>query len=964
MNVMAVALSNASRFLRRRLGAVASGMTAADRFARVMRTARGGITPEEGHALADAARAVRRGVIVEIGSFRGKSAVALAHGVADTDRPVYCIDPHEPFTGVLGGRFGPEDRAAFYRSMLETGAYRQVRLINLPAAQVAEGWHEPIGLLFIDGDHRYEAVREDFERWYPHVLAGGVIAFDDTHLSDLGPSVLLGEILPDRCLRRVGKVGKITFVEKLAHLTPRPHDRRRFLVVCQEMQASGGLLRFERVGRELAGRGDRLAFLRLGDGSRTEFRSRFPLLTLAEAASQRWDATLVPGQGFPPDTIERLAELVGPRFGQRVQHVLNDATRRDGFLAVNRSFRPHAVVFNNRHWEPGSYTDFAADRFATIEGAVDVARFAPATATEHDGFHVGGVSKPQLRAFWSDLAARMPAHWTLHLFGADPELGSETRAGARVDFVGRLSDAELPAFYRRLDAVVHAESYAGWANVVAEAMAAGVPVVCTPAGTLALAEHDRTARVIDATSPDELCTRALAELAAIETDPAGARAMAARATEHVRSFGWSDYTERLRAICVDDGRSHYTLAPELGLYGKWPLAGRLEGLHGVLARMQGATVLDLGCAEGVVARACFDHGADAVHGFELDASRVATSLEINQQPRACFVPASLVPWDSFVAQQPTLRKAYDVVLYLGIHHHLPVAERGKVLAGALARCRSWFVVRTPAAVWDSDGIDAAIRAAGFEPIELSEPSLAAQGRLGCYRRITPDPALSQRDLRFVSFPKSGRSWIRFALTQLGVADRITFEHDGFEYNDGSKPALDFDAGARWQKCHRADRVVYMSRDPRDAIVSLFHQVTGRFKDFFGYRGDLGAFVRDPYFGAENLAGFQRMWRRVVRAGLAEHVTYEQAHADFEATLVRVLEAFGLECSAAAVRAASEAARFSNMKSVEASGQFAEPWLRPRNEAPKVRRGEVGAFRSELGAADQAWLDQVFADLLA
>ena len=35
---------------------------------------------------------------------------------------VYAVEPHEPFVGPRGGQFGPEDRAAFFRNMVRTGA--------------------------------------------------------------------------------------------------------------------------------------------------------------------------------------------------------------------------------------------------------------------------------------------------------------------------------------------------------------------------------------------------------------------------------------------------------------------------------------------------------------------------------------------------------------------------------------------------------------------------------------------------------------------------------------------------------------------------------------------------------------------------------------------------------------------------------------------------------------------------
>lgn len=134
------------------------------------------------------------GVIVEIGSFRGRSAVALATGAKV---PVYAVDPHETFEGVLGGRYGAEDRGAFYRAMLRTGMYQRVRLINLPSAVVARAWEHPVGLLWIDGDHTYEGVRRDVDAWQRHLTKNAIIAFDDATDPEIGPYHVIEELLRD-----------------------------------------------------------------------------------------------------------------------------------------------------------------------------------------------------------------------------------------------------------------------------------------------------------------------------------------------------------------------------------------------------------------------------------------------------------------------------------------------------------------------------------------------------------------------------------------------------------------------------------------------------------------------------------------------------------------------------------------------------------------------------------------------
>lgn len=175
----------------------------------------GAIDRDEAELLYQLAAKVSVGCIVEIGSYRGRSTVALALGSQKGhDSPVYAIDPHEQYVGVLGGNFGPEDRLAFYKNMLKTGCVKNVRLINLGSDEVALAWRRPIGLLWIDGDHSYQAVKRDFENLSRHVVAGGYIAFHDSLDMDLGPVRVINEISAGGGYSRSFQAGLITVLRK------------------------------------------------------------------------------------------------------------------------------------------------------------------------------------------------------------------------------------------------------------------------------------------------------------------------------------------------------------------------------------------------------------------------------------------------------------------------------------------------------------------------------------------------------------------------------------------------------------------------------------------------------------------------------------------------------------------------------------------------------------------------------
>jgi MMP 1-O-methyltransferase len=141
----------------------------------------GWLTDEEGEALYELARACTgRGVIVEIGSFKGKSTICLGLGSkAGASVPVHAIDPHQE-------RF-PEFEANVDRA----GIGDLVRPIPSLSQAAADGFEEPIELLFVDGSHEYDLVLEDFEKWVPKVVDRGWVVFHDTTWT-AGPRKVVG----------------------------------------------------------------------------------------------------------------------------------------------------------------------------------------------------------------------------------------------------------------------------------------------------------------------------------------------------------------------------------------------------------------------------------------------------------------------------------------------------------------------------------------------------------------------------------------------------------------------------------------------------------------------------------------------------------------------------------------------------------------------------------------------------
>lgn len=194
----------------------------------------GWLTEYEGRLLYDLARnCTGKGVIVEVGSWKGKSTIWLANGSKKGKGvKVYAIDPH---TG------SSEHRRVFGEVWTFEEFKRNIRLANVndvvipilaTSAEAANTFEKPVELIFIDGSHEYELVKSDFGSWFPKVAVGGIMAFHDT-FRGTGPRRVVKECLGESLnFRNIKFGGSICYAEKVLHnsITERLANRQTFLL--------------------------------------------------------------------------------------------------------------------------------------------------------------------------------------------------------------------------------------------------------------------------------------------------------------------------------------------------------------------------------------------------------------------------------------------------------------------------------------------------------------------------------------------------------------------------------------------------------------------------------------------------------------------------------------------------------------------------------------------------------------
>jgi MMP 1-O-methyltransferase len=182
----------------------------------------GWLTDEEGEALYELARRCSgRGAIVEIGSWKGKSTICLGLGSrAGSGARIFAIDPHADY------RFGD-----FKTNVERAGIADLVTPIASLSQPAADGFDEPIELLFVDGSHEYDLVLEDFEKWVPKVVDGGWVAFHDTTWT-VGPRKVVGQaVYRGRLFKDVRfVVGSLTVGRKVARNSLADRARNRYVL--------------------------------------------------------------------------------------------------------------------------------------------------------------------------------------------------------------------------------------------------------------------------------------------------------------------------------------------------------------------------------------------------------------------------------------------------------------------------------------------------------------------------------------------------------------------------------------------------------------------------------------------------------------------------------------------------------------------------------------------------------------
>jgi predicted O-methyltransferase YrrM len=163
------------------------------------------------------------GTIVEIGcAFGASSSIFLLH--SDENVRLHSIDPFI------------QDSMRDFQASAEICKKNVSRILQVFKKQtrlkdwslhtdysynVVKNWTESVDVIFIDGDHTYEAVRKDFEDWFPHVKTGGLIMFHDSRKEESTPVKTFnrGWVGPTKFVKELKSSGDVQLIDTAFSVT-------------------------------------------------------------------------------------------------------------------------------------------------------------------------------------------------------------------------------------------------------------------------------------------------------------------------------------------------------------------------------------------------------------------------------------------------------------------------------------------------------------------------------------------------------------------------------------------------------------------------------------------------------------------------------------------------------------------------------------------------------------------------
>jgi predicted O-methyltransferase YrrM len=155
--------------------------------------------------------------IVEIGSYCGKSTVVFGLALRQSGRAaarIYAIDRHDGRISTTDGKIATTapTLVKFLRNIQNAGIAPFVEPLVAWSTEVS--WNRAIDLLFVDGFHDYEHVKQDYLHFSTWIKPSGYVAFHDCALHFPGVKRFVEELAHNGQYRIAATAKSLTVLQK------------------------------------------------------------------------------------------------------------------------------------------------------------------------------------------------------------------------------------------------------------------------------------------------------------------------------------------------------------------------------------------------------------------------------------------------------------------------------------------------------------------------------------------------------------------------------------------------------------------------------------------------------------------------------------------------------------------------------------------------------------------------------
>ncbi|MDP1700134.1 MAG: sulfotransferase domain-containing protein [Aestuariivirga sp.] len=260
--------------------------------------------------------------------------------------------------------------------------------------------------------------------------------------------------------------------------------------------------------------------------------------------------------------------------------------------------------------------------------------------------------------------------------------------------------------------------------------------------------------------------------------------------------------------------------------------------------------------------------------------------------------------------------------------------------------------------------------------------ISRRARNKLIERLFVNPRLIKTsDYILVSFPKSGRTWVRAMLTRLyhvrfGTPDNLLIRLDNLHKLDGRIPVIFFTHDGDKlasvkdlipdKSAYNGKNIVVLVRHPGDVIASLYyHQKHRRAhrRDNITKDLDVFSFATRPGQGIHTAIAFINHWMAFAKDNpYVLMVRYEDLLKEPVVWLKRITDHFGGNFTNEELQDAVDFGKFENLKKLEKERYFADTHLQASDNADpqsfKVRSGKSGGYKQQFTDAQVKEIDEM------